>query len=715
MKRMTFTARHLRLLAAAALVTAAAAWLGQHAWGELEAPGPAEREITSEVVKMLQQHHISRRPLDDEISRRCLTKFLKALDLYKVYFYQSDIDEFMRRATLIDDDVKRGDVTFAYQIFQRFLKRVDERVKWVDELLKEQHDFSVDEELVIDPDAAQYARTAAEARDLWRKRIKYDLLVLKADAQRARNGKKPRPQRPDEDPVARLTRRYHSFAQRMHQTDSNELLEMYLNALTESFDPHTAYMSPDTLENFEIQMRLNLEGIGAALQYEDGYTVVSKIIPGGAADKEGHLKPKDRIIGVGQGPDGPIEDTVNMKLSDVVDRIRGKAGTVVRLQVVPADGGETAIYSITRARIELKDAEARSLIIEEKVGDQTYRLGVISLPSFYMDMQAASRGDPDFKSTTRDVARLLEDFRSKQVDCVVLDLRENGGGSLTEAISLTGLFLDVGPVVQVRDKDGKVDVYYDLEEGTAWDGPLVVLTSRLSASASEIFAGAMQDYARGLIVGDCSTHGKGTVQSLRDLAREIFRVRNPKRLGALKITLQKFYRPSGDSTQNRGVEPDVTLPSLTSVWKGLSESDLEYSLEFDRIAPAEYTKLDMVDQAMIDELNKRSEQRRLESPGFERIERLIARYESQKERKTVTLNEEKFLAERAELDAEREQEQHFERMEDPNRPVFDREDDYNREVVAIALDYVQQYRKRQAQRLAGNKAQAKRPAKAAVD
>lgn len=715
MKRMTFTARHLRVLATAALVTLAAGWLGQHAWGELEAPGPAEREITSEVVKMLQQHHISQRPIDDEISQRCLTKFLKSLDLYRLYFYQSDIDEFMRRATQIDDDVKRGDVTFAYQIFQRFLKRVDERVKWVDELLKQQHDFSVDEELVIDPDATQYARTAAEARELWRKRIKYDLLVLKADAQRARNGKKTRPQRPDEDPVARLTRRYHSFAQRMHQTDSNELLEMYLNALTESFDPHTSYMSPDTQENFEIQMRLNLEGIGAALQYEDGYTVVSKIIPGGAADKEGHLKPKDRIIGVGQGPDGPIEDTVNMKLSDVVDRIRGKAGTVVRLQVVPADGGETAIYSITRARIELKDAEARSLIIEEKVGDQTYRLGVISLPSFYMDMQAASRGDPDFKSTTRDVARLLEDFRSKQVDCVLLDLRENGGGSLTEAISLTGLFLDVGPVVQVRDKDGKVDVYYDLEEGTAWDGPLVVLTSRLSASASEIFAGAVQDYARGVIVGDGATHGKGTVQSLRDLAREIFRVRNPRRLGALKITLQKFYRPSGDSTQNRGVEADVPLPSLTSVWKGLSESDLEYSLEFDRIAPAEYTKLDMIDRAMIDELNRRSMQRRLESAGFARIERSIARYESQKERKTVTLNEQKFLGERAELDTEREQERHFERMEDPNRPVFDCEDDYNREVVAIALDYVQQYREREAQRLAGGRPQARRAGKAAVE
>jgi carboxyl-terminal processing protease len=714
MKRITFDARHVRALLASALVALAAGWLGQRAWGELQSPGPAQREITTEVVKMLQQHHISRRPIDDEISQRCLAKFLKSLDLYKVYFYQSDVDEFMRHAKQIDDDVKKGDVKFAYDVFQRFLKRVDERVKWVDELLKQPHDFTVDEELIIDPDATQYARTPAEARELWRKRIKYDLLVLKADAQRARNGKKTRATRPDEDPVARLTRRYHSFAQRMHQTDDDELLEMYLNALTESFDPHTSYMSPASQENFDIQMRLNLEGIGAALSYEDGYTVVSKIIPGGAADKEGHLKPKDRIIGVGQGPDGPIEDTVNMKLSDVVDRIRGKAGTVVRLQVVPADGGETAIYSITRARIELKDAEARSVILEEQVGDQTFRLGVISLPSFYMDMQAASRGDPDFKSTTRDVARLLEDFRAKQVDCVVLDLRENGGGSLTEAISLTGLFLDVGPVVQVRDKDGKVDVYYDLEEGTAWDGPLVVLTSRLSASASEIFAGAMQDYGRGLIVGDCSTHGKGTVQSLRDLAREIFRVRNPRRLGALKITVQKFYRPSGDSTQNRGVEADVPLPALTAVWKGLSESDLEYSLAFDRIAPAEFTKLDMVDRAMIEELNRRSLQRRLDSAGFQRIERSIARYKEQQERTTVTLNEAKFLAERAELDAEREQERRFERMEDPNRPIFDLQDDYNREVVAITLDYLRNYQQRAARGLVGGK-QGKQAAGAAVD
>ncbi|MGH7134498.1 MAG: S41 family peptidase, partial [Pirellulales bacterium] len=372
---------------------------------------------------------------------------------------------------------------------------------------------------------------------LWRKRIKYDLLALKAaseknDSKAKKSGqdnqgadkddssgtppKSAAPKSPadEEDPVHRLTRRYHSFAKRMHQTDHQELLEMYLTSMTTAYDPHSTYMSPKNLENFKIQMRLDLEGIGASLMFDDGYTVVKELIQGGAADKEGHLKPEDRIVGVGQGEEGLIVDTMDMKLSDVVDMIRGSRGTTVRLEVIPAGKHERVIYSIVRDKIALTDSEARGRVIEQERGGQKYLIGVIDLPSFYMDMEGAGRGLPEFKSTERDVARILRDFRSKGVDAVVLDLSRNGGGSLTEAISVTGLFIDQGPIVQVKDKDGNVQAYDDPEQGTEWDGPLVVLASKFSASASEIFAGAIQDYRRGIIVGDKTTHGKGTVQSL---------------------------------------------------------------------------------------------------------------------------------------------------------------------------------------------------------
>ena len=359
---------------------------------------------------------------------------------------------------------------------------------------------------------AEYAKNRDEAFDRWRKRIKYDLLVLKTEDVTG------------EEAIDRLDRRYTSYAKRMHQFSSDDLLEMYLSAITTSFDPHTNYMSPSSLENFNISMKLNLEGIGAALMMTDGYTVVSKVIPGGAADKNGKLQPEDRIVSVGQGDDGEMVDVVDMNLNDVVKLIRGKAGTVVRLGVKPAGSNDVETYTITRAQIELKDSEARSEIIpvRQRPDGQPYQVGVIDLPSFYMDMTAARRGLTDFKSTTRDVRRILEDFNEKNVDVVVLDLTRNGGGSLTEAINLTGLFIDEGPVVQVKDSDNHVQHYDDLERGMVWKGPLVVLTSKFSASASEILAGAIQDYGRGIVVGDQATHGKGTVQSLLDLGSQLF-------------------------------------------------------------------------------------------------------------------------------------------------------------------------------------------------
>ncbi len=678
---------------------------------DLEGPRASDRQVALIVTALLNQEHLLNHPLDDEISERALTTYLKGLDPMKVYFYQSDIDEFMKERKSIDDMIKRGDLSLAYKIFNRFLERVDERVEFVDVLLKQKHDFEVDEVLITDRDEAKYAKTPAEAFDRWRRRIKYDLLVLKSEDAKKEEDKKKEEEgkgkdgesdqdktsqaekgeaesEKREEPTERLKRRYNSYAKRMHQFSSDDLLEMYLSAITTAYDPHTTYMSPSSLENFHISMKLKLEGIGAALMMNDGYTVVTKVIPGGAADKNGKLQPEDRIVSVAQGADGEMVDVVDMNLNDVVKMIRGKAGTVVRLGVKPAGSNEVEVYEITRAKIELKDSEARSEIIPfgEKPDGKSYQIGVIDLPSFYMDMSAARKGLTDFKSTTRDVRRILEDFKSKDVDAVVLDLTRNGGGSLTEAINLTGLFIDRGPVVQVKDSDARVQHYDDTESGMVWDGPLVVMTSKFSASASEILAGAIQDYGRGIIIGDVATHGKGTVQSLLDLGNQIFNVPNPPNLGALKITMQQFYRPNGDSTQKRGVVVDVPMPSLTT-HMDVGETDLDYPVKFDEVEAAPFKKVEDVTTPVVKQLNDLSTKRRDDSDDFAKLDRRVEQYKKQKARKSVTLNEKKFFAERAELDADKEEEKEIKEQVSGERPVF-RRNYYNDEVLAITVDYL---------------------------
>ena len=641
------------------------------------APGPMDRHIVNAVTKLLKREHLLRRPLDDEASKRCLNLFLEALDPWKMYFLQSDIDSFKKHETELDDMLLDRDVSFAFDVYEVFLKRVDERLKTIESLLSETPDFTKDEELLIDRDVAEWPKTAEEAAEKWRKRIKYDLLILKTEDEELTG----------EAAVDKLRRRYESFAKRMHQTDNDELLEMFLTAMTNSFDPHTSYMSADTLKNFEIAMSLELEGIGASLKSEDGVTVIHKIIRGGAADKDGRLKPKDKIIAVAQGKDGEFEDIVDMKLQDVVGQIRGKRGTTVRLKVVSVDDPKPKVIDIVRAKIELKDSEAKGEVFEAGLKpDRTpYRIGVIDLPSFYMDMAGARRGQSDYKSTTRDVREILDGFREKGVDAVILDLRANGGGSLTEAINLTGLFIDEGPVVQVKDADGRVHPYFDIDAGTAWDGPLVVVISKFSASASEILAGAIQDYGRGLIVGDHATHGKGTVQSLTDLGREIFHMPNSPAMGALKITMQQFYRPNGDSTQKRGVLSDVELPSLTT-HLDVSESDLDYPVDFDQVKRLRFPALGKVTAAIVDAIKKKSDERVAQSEDFKKLQKKIDRYMEQKERKTVTLNEKKFLAERKEVNADEEEKKKIEELADKEEGI--ERDYYLDEILAMTVDYV---------------------------
>jgi carboxyl-terminal processing protease len=641
-------------------------------------PGADDRHITRAITYLMNREHLTRHPLDDEISARWLDNYLKMLDPRKVFFTAADIEAWSVYGNKLDDMAVLGDTSFAYRVFDQFLDRIDERVKLVKELVHQPHDFTVDEEMYTDADTVEYAKSESELRDRWRKRVKYELLDL--EVEKELTGKEAQ---------EKIAKRYEHLAKRMRQTNNVELLEMYLTALTTAYDPHTSYMSADTLENFEIQMRLKLEGIGAALEAPDVETVVRKIIPGGAAAKDGRLKVDDRIVGVGQGSEGALVDVSDMKLNDVVKLIRGHEGTTVRLQVLPKGEKVAKVYDIVRQQIELTDSEARSEILEvgKKPDGSPYKIGVINLPSFYMDMSGARSGRDDFKSTTRDVSKLLEQFNKEHVDAVVIDLRYNGGGSLTESINLTGLFIDTGPVVQVKDFDGTKTQYDDTERGVAWSGPLVVLTSKFSASASEIFAGAIQDYRRGIIVGDESTHGKGTVQSLLDLSQRLYRgIANAPQLGALKITMQQFYRPDGDSTQSRGVLADVVLPSLIGQLPG-GEADLDFAMKFDQVEPADHPKYKLADNRIIGELRNRSHERRQNSEDFQKIVRDIKRFNEQKERKLISLNKEKFIADKGELTPEKQEQKEFEELNDPERPVVKR-DYYFDEVLDITADYV---------------------------
>ncbi|WP_145178386.1 carboxy terminal-processing peptidase [Rubripirellula lacrimiformis] len=646
----------------------------------LAVPSARDSVVARTIAKLMPENHISAQVLNDTISQRALKLFTDSLDPLKLYFYQSDISEFDLNATSIDDMVRQGDLALAYSIFGRFIQRVDERVAVAQELLDGDFDFTADESIVIDPESAKYASNPDEARDRWRRQIKYSLLDLKDDG------------KDQAEAVDQLKRRYTRYARRWKQTDSDDLLEMFLTAVTMGYDPHSTYMSPQTLEDFQIQMRLNLDGIGAQLSEKDGKTTVTRVIPGGAAAKHGKLATDDVIVTVGQDDSGESVDVVEMPLSDVVNLIRGRAGTTVRLGVKAGGVGNVEEYKIVRARIELEESAARGEIIEHTMdgSPETLKIGYINLPSFYLDMESARQDKQDFRSSTRDVRRILQDFQAKQVDGVVLDLSKNGGGSLTEAINLTGLFIDRGPVVQVKNSDGSVQQYADEDSGTAWDKPLVVLTSKFSASASEIFAGAIQDYRRGIVIGDPATHGKGTVQTLMDLGQQLFR-NNRANFGALKVTLQQFYLPDGESTQLKGVLADVILPSITSKMD-VSEGDLKFALEHDRVKAARHSVYNMKPADLIGSLRQRSMTRIAADKEFGDLLRRIELYVSQKEQNTVSLDEEQFMARRKELDSQKEEEEETLETQLSAEEIY-RDNFYNREVMNVTHDYVDGLRK----------------------
>ncbi len=656
----------------------------------LSSADAADGETAVLVSKIIPQFHLSRRSIDDEVSGALLDGFIKDLDPQKLYFLDSDIQEFQKYRTQLDDELKEGNVAFAYKLFEVYKERLTRQMGVANEWVEKEHDFTIDEKLETDPKKISWAKSTEELDDRWRRRVKHDLLLFKLNAEEAaKDPDAEKDEADDIDPRVRLHKRYRNTLLTVSQYGTGEQLEMYLTALASVFDPHSSYMSPQSWEDFEIQMRLSLDGIGAALRGDDGYTVVASIVPGGAASDDGRLKVKDKIIGVGQA-EGEIVDIYEMKLSEVVRMIRGPRGTIVRLQVKSDEDGKIKIIQLTRKKIELKESEVKGEIIEaaDRVG-RPGRVGVISLPSFYRDFAGASGGVANFKSAGADVAKVLGQFAREQVDVVIIDLRNNGGGALTEAVEISGQFIDRGPVVQVKEPSGYVRILDDEESGVMYNGPLVVICNRLSASASEIFAGVIKDYRRGIIIGDTTTHGKGTVQNLMDVSpRQPFRLITPSDRGKLKLTIQQFYRVQGDSTQNRGVRSDIVLPSLIDHWD-LGESFLDNALPFDKIRSAKYSQVSSVNPQVVSALQKNSETRVSQDKDFQRVERAVSRYLERKTRTKISLNADTVRKEREEDEKANKADKIDEEEKDPDAddPIFP-ENFYNNEALNIALDYV---------------------------
>ena len=637
-----------------------------------------EQATVKLVSEMISKYHISQKALDDRISGMVLNKFIKDLDSQKLYFLKSDIDGFARYRDQLDDLLKVGQITFAHEVFKLYLQRLDERVVVAHAMIDAPHDFTIDESMVIDGDQLAWSADVKELNERWRKRVKYELLSLSLD--------KVSP----EDARKRLHKRYETLKRNAHDTEDAEVLEMFLSSVAHCYDPHSSYMSPQTVEDFQIMMRLSLQGIGAALKSEDGMTTVASIVPGGAAEKDGRLKVGDKIVGVGQ-EDGDFQDVIEMKLNRVVRLIRGERGTKVRLKVL-REAGPTEMIELVRQTIELKASEVKGEIIQshDRLGTgPKMKIGVINIPSFYRDFSGAQQGKDDFKSTARDVEKVLADFRDQGgVDAVIVDLRMNGGGALSEAIEVTGLFIDQGPVVQVKEQNGRIKSHDDEETGVVYAGPLVVVCNRLSASASEIFAAAIKDYGRGIVVGDKTTHGKGTVQNVMPVSSQMFRVLpGGKDRGALKLTINQFYRVNGDSTQNRGVESDVVIPSLID-HMDLGESYLDNALAFDHVDAARHPMLPMVSPQIVMALRDNSQRRVAADPKFQQTQKDIERYLARKNRKSVSLNEEALRSEREEdkaaKEVEKEEEEHETKAD--TAPVFAKTE-YNDEILRIAEDY----------------------------
>jgi carboxyl-terminal processing protease len=590
----------------------------------LQAKSGAEQVCVS-VGRLLEEGHYTHQPLNDDVSRKFLQSYLELLDFSHLFFTQGDVDALNAKyGTALDDDVLLGNLQPAYEIFDLYTKRVEDRVAKIKELLKQPMDFKSDETLQLNRQKAPWPKDEAEADQLWRGRIKNELLQENLS------------EHPIEPGPALVARRYDRLIRNVHEEDREEQVKLFLDSLAQTYDPHSEYLSKADLKNFSINMGLSLVGIGAMLRSEDGYAKIESLVPGGPAQINGRLKVGDRITAVAQGP-ADFVDVRDMRLDKVVEMIRGKKGTKVRLLVIPADASDPSLrknIELVRDQIKLKDQEARADIIYKKDGNgNPVKLGWLTLPSFYADMENHK------KSTTRDVSALLKRLKKEEIAGLVVDLRRNGGGSLEEAIQLTGLFLKSGPIVQTKGANGNVVISSDPDPGIAYSGPLVVLTSRQSASASEIFAGALQDYGRAIIVGDKNTFGKGTVQTILEIGRftSLLGSRSQDD-GALKLTIQKFYRVAGGSTQLHGVASDIVLPTLTDLAE-FGEGALKNALPYDEVPKAKFTKWSDFHPLFIDELKSRSAARATANPEFRYVMEDLERLRHKLDENRISLNE----------------------------------------------------------------------------
>lgn len=572
------------------------------------------------VVQLLSRSHYRKIPLDQSNMEKVFDRYLDRLDPNRSFFLQTDIQEFEPYRKKLGDSLKSGDLNPAFAIFNRYRERAEERARFMLKQLDQSIkgiDLKKNEELIIERKDEPRLQNKKAQQDLWKKQFKDSVLSQKLN------------NKTDEEIISQLRRRNTNLLRRLHQSKSEDAFQTYINAFAGIYDPHTQYFSPQTAENFDINMSLSLEGIGAVLSAEDEYTKVVSVVPAGPAEKAGQLKPGDKIVSVGQGKKGELEDVVGMRLDDVVKLIRGAKHTLVRLEIIPGSSKDTStrVYEIVRDRVKLEEQDASSKIIETPMNGKINRIGVIELPTFYIDFKAAQSGDPDYKSTTRDVRKLLDKLKKEKVDGLIIDLRGNGGGSLQEANELTGLFIDQGPTVVVRNNRGRSERQEDPDSDQLYDGPMVVMVDRLSASASEIFAGAMQDYGRALIVGSQS-YGKGTVQSIQPLNH-----------GQLKLTLAKFYRVSGQSTQNRGVVPDIIFPSLYD-GRDIGENTLPDALPWDNIEPASYRPYADF-SPYLPELLKKHEYRTRKNADFVYLHEMKDYFEHYENQTKVSLNQEK--------------------------------------------------------------------------
>jgi carboxyl-terminal processing protease len=597
------------------------------------APTERHAKVARLVSSMFERSHYRQAPVNDPVSSLVLDRYLESLDGMRSYFLASDVAEFEKYRYELDDAITTGELEPAFAIFNRYQQRSRERMAHAIKVLDSQPDFTIDESFEFDREHAPWARTSAELDDLWRKRVKNDALSLMLTDKTWAETRDI------------LKKRYERVAKRSEQITADDVFENFMNAFAHVFDPHSSYFSPRNSEEYRIQMSLSYEGIGASLQSIDDYVTIMEILPGGSAQENGELKTNDRILAVGQGKDGKMVDVVGWRLDDVVELIRGPNGSFVRLLIQPGTappGTQEHVLVLPRKKITLEAQAAKKEIRKIKRGDKEIKVGVITVPSFYQDYNARAAGDEEYRSTTRDVRKLIDELQAEGgVEGLVLDLRENGGGHLSEAIGLVNLFVPKGPVVQLRETGGRVEVLESEDKGVAYEGPLTILVDRFSASASEIFAAAMQDYGRGLVIGQ-ETYGKGSVQNLYPLDR--YALGQDPGYGQLTVTIGMYYRVTGDSTQNRGVMPDLSLPSPISVDE-VGESSRDGSLPWNRIRPAEFRR-EGAYTALLPELQSAHDQRIATDPNFQYAVGEIASLDKMRHEKALSLNLEKRKAER---------------------------------------------------------------------